>query len=183
MALTIPYVKQSWTDGSGGGTPVSAARLGVLEEGVFDVSYAPAVRVFHNAAQSIANNAFAALNFNSERFDQAGNAASTMHDTVTNNTRLTCRYAGVYQITGNCGFAASATGQRAIRIRLNGTTYISSDSRVNAGAVLIDTTTTTLYPLAVNDYVELMVFQDSGGALNTNLNANYSPEFMMCRAA
>ena len=107
MAIVIPYVKQTWTDGSGGGTPISAARLGVLEEGILDSSLAPAVRVFHNASQSITNSTLTALAFNSERFDQAGGVASTMHDTVTNNSRLTAIYAGVYMIGGTIRWAST----------------------------------------------------------------------------
>ena len=37
----------------------------------------------------------------------------------------------------------------------------------------------TLYELAVNDYVELVVYQSSGGALNVVSSGNHSPEFMM----
>jgi hypothetical protein len=32
----VTYTAQTWTDGSGGGTPVSAARLGVMETGISD---------------------------------------------------------------------------------------------------------------------------------------------------
>jgi hypothetical protein len=45
---TIPYVVQTWTDGSGS-TPLSAARMGVLESGIFNLSYAPTVRVYRTA--------------------------------------------------------------------------------------------------------------------------------------
>lgn len=181
--MAIPYVKQTWTDGSGGGTPVSAARLGVVEQGVFDAHYQPAVRVFHNAAQALTTATFTALAFNSEHIDQSGNAADTMHDTVTNNSRLTCRYAGVYQISGTVEFAANATGIRILRIRHStGPTYISSMAITNAGgADPTAITVSTLYPLAVNDYVELVAYQASGGNLNVTFNGNYTPYFMMAR--
>src|SRR5712671_3909345 len=99
MPIVVPYVKQTWIDNNGA-NPVSAARLGVLEEGILDVSQAPAVRVFHNAAQSTTNITQTVLAFNSERYDQAAGAAAAQHDTVTNNSRLTCLYAGIYKITG-----------------------------------------------------------------------------------
>ena len=41
----------------------------------------------------------------------------------------------------------------------------------------------TLYSLAVNEYVELVAFQDSGVSLNALTAANYSPEFSMVRVA
>ena len=179
MAIVIPYVKQTWTDGSGGGTPVSAARLGVLEEGILDVAQGPAVRVFHNASQSITNSTLTALAFNSERFDQAGGVASTMHDTVTNNSRLTAVYAGVYMIGGTIRWSASPVNVE-LHIRIGGVTTIASHNVVADNRY---ETISTIYSMAVNDYAELMVLQISGGALNITSTANSSPEFWMVRVA
>jgi hypothetical protein len=155
----------------------------VLEQAVFDAHYKAAVRVTHNAAQSATTAVDLVLAFNTEIVDTESNAASTIHDTVTNNSRLTCRTAGVYQISGNVEFASNATGLRHLKIRLNGTTLIAFDliGAVN-GAVTI-MTTTALYSLAVNDYVELLATQTSGGALNVNSTGNYSPIFSMVRVA
>lgn len=183
MAIVIPYVPQTWVDNNAS-NPVSAARMGVLEEGINDVSSAPAVRVFHNASQATTTGVAFVLAFNSERIDQAGGVASTMHDTVTNNSRLTCRYAGVYLINGLVEIAANATGLRRLDVRLNGTTIIGSESTLNIGAgANLQMEVSTLYPMAVNDYVELLVTQNSGGNLNVNVAGNYSPEFGMCRVA
>ena len=181
MAIVIPYVKQPWTDGSGGGTPVSAARLGVIEEGILDASLAPCVRVFHNTTQSVTSGTPLALAFNSERFDQAGGASSTMHDTVTNNSRLTAIYAGVYQISGTIQYAASPQITN-LSIRVNGTTTIARHGYVAGTALDVRYQhISTLYALAVNDYVELIAAQTSGGAVNVNSVGNESPEFMMVR--
>lgn len=176
------YVRNpTWVDGSGGGTSIDAADLNANDLGVFNAFYQPCVRVTHNAAQTITTATNTALAFNTERFDQAGNAADTMHDTVTNNSRLTCRYAGVYQITGNVEWVANATGERMTLIRLNGATQIGRSYIQASAAVGHAYSVSTLYALAVNDYVELVVFQNSGGNLNVTLSANYSPEFMMVR--
>jgi hypothetical protein len=183
MAPVIPYVRQTWTDGSGGGTPISAARLNVLEEGIVDVSYSPAVSVTHNASQSINTSTNTILAFNTERHDQAANAADTMHDIVTNNSRLTCRYAGVYLIQASVEWATNVTGERIVELFLNNTTVIARDRRA-AGAV--GSIVQGCYKqrlLAVNDFVEVRVFQTSGGALNVTVGADYSPEFMMVRVA
>jgi hypothetical protein len=181
VPITIPYVKQTWTDGAGGGTPVSAARLGVLEEGILDVSSAPAVRVLHNANQSITSGVGTALAFNSERYDRAGGASAAHHDTVTLNTRLTSLYAGVYKISACTSFAANATGIRQLQIRLNGATIIGAVSTGAVSGASIEQNLTVDYSLAVSDYVEVIVAQNSGGALNLLTVANYSPEFMMVR--
>lgn len=183
MATTVPYVPNpAWADGSGGGTPITAAKLNTLEQGLTDSHQMPSVRVTHNTTQSIANSTDSALAFNTERFDTAGGTASTMHDTAVNNSRLTCRYAGKYQITGNLQFSSSTAGtSRLLKIRVNGTTVIAETKAVNItfAEILI----TTLWDLAVNDYVELIAFQDTGAAMTlTNVSA-FSPEFMMVRSA
>ena len=180
MAIVIPYVKQTWVDNNVS-NPLSAARLGVLEEGILDVSQAPAVRVFHNAAQSITSGVTTALAFNSERFDQAGGASSTMHDTVTNNSRLTAQYAGIYWIWGNVDFASNSTGYRQLFIRLNGATEIADEINPAVATTVTRIIVNCPYALAVNDYVELCVVQTSGGALNVSSTGNLSPEFGMVR--
>src|SRR5262245_55613561 len=161
---TIPYVRNTtWADGSGGGTPITAAKLNVVENGIFEVSYAPAVRVFHNANQSITTGTETTLNFNSERFDQAGNAADTMHDNATNNSRLTCKYAGSYDIGVNFNWSASPATNTYVNLRLNGSTVIGTSSvQGDYRSVQIS----TLYSLAVNDYVEVRVFHSNAGAIN-----------------
>lgn len=175
---TIPYVRATHSDGQSW----SAAKANALEGAANDAHYMPCVRVYHNANQSITTATLTALAFNSERYDQAGNAADTQHDTSTNNSRLTCKYAGVYSIKGCAEFAANATGQRQVRIRLNGSSYIALENDPTSsgtnGTVLA---VSADYSLAVNDYVELVVFQDSGGNLNVTATGNYSPEFMMHR--
>lgn len=185
MAVVFPYVKNTaWADGSGGGTPITAAKLNVYEDGLFNAHQQPAVCVFHNANQSIANNTITALAFNSERYDQAGGAASTQHDTVTNNSRLTCRYAGVYAIAATISWTANGTGHRRIELRLNATTVIASDTRTSIGAGLpTEQHVGRHYALAVNDFVEVRVLQDSTISLNALVTGNLSPEFMMVRVA
>lgn len=181
----IPYVENpAWADGFGGGTPDTAAKKNTIEQGITDVSLAPAVRAYHNAAQSITTATWTSLALNSERFDQVGGVASNQHDLVTNNSRLICRYAGVYQISGTATFAANATGERYIRIFLNNATILAlhNDTEVSA-ADTHSLAISTLYALAVNDFVELQVFQNSGAGLNVNSAANYSPEFMFVRVA
>lgn len=136
----------------------------------------PAARVYNNVDQSVATSTLTALSFNAERFD-----TDSIHDNVTNNSRLTCRTAGKYQIIGQVAFVDNSTGLRSLNIRLNGATVIAfvELSADNSGANRFQVT--TIYDLAVNDYVELVAFQASGVALNVrSTNAN-SPEFMMVK--
>jgi len=137
-------------------------------------------RVYHDADQLIANGAWTVLNFNSERFDN-----DDIHDTVVNNNRLTCKTAGIYEITAQVQFATNGAGERFYMIRLNGAIVIADTKHKAISTVATQTgmTLTTLYQLSVNDWVEVLVYQNSGGALNVVTLANYSPEFMMVRAA
>lgn len=140
--------------------------------------YTEGARAYHSANQSINNNTFTALALDSERYD-----TNTIHDTVTNNSRLTCKTAGKYFITGHISFAANVTGRRVGAIIINNTTYIALQqfqaiTVAGSGTIL---SLSTVYSLAVNDYLELQAYQDSGGALNVVAVGNYSPEFAMQR--
>jgi hypothetical protein len=135
----------------------------------------PSARAYHDANQSIATGGGGAfLAFNQERWD-----TDTIHDTVTNNTRLTCKTAGYYSITAGGAWETNGTGSRSIGILLNGATPLAYDNRLAPADINARFTVTTVYPLAVNDYVEVAVFQSSGGALNVLTGSNYSPEFSM----
>lgn len=129
----------------------------------------PSARVYNNADISIANNTIIALTFNAERWD-----TDTIHDTSTNTGRLTCKTAGIYHIYGSVKFAANKTGYRYLLVRLNGSTFIASHGHTAVAEIHEDMSISTEYSMAVNDYVELMVYQNSGGALDVN-----SPEFGM----
>jgi hypothetical protein len=140
----------------------------------------PAARVFHSVAQATANNVVLVLAFDSERYD-----TDTLHDPVTNNSRLTCKTAGKYSIKATIGFDANVTGMRQVDLMVNGVTVITNEAKmaVTVGGVPTYVTATADYELAVGDYVTCRAFQNSGGALNVLAGAAYSPEFSMARIA
>ena len=167
--------------GTGSSTPTDDASLEGTGVGTSAWVRNARARVYNNANISVANapSPFQVLTFNSERYDN-----DAIHDTVTNNSRLTCKTAGVYSIAGHVFFAGNGTGQRGLQIRVTGTTnaVIASDMRPNTSAGIgTQVSVATQYELAVNDYVELLAYQDSGGPLNILTQANYSPEFEMAR--
>ena len=135
-------------------------------------------RVYHNANQSIPNSSWTTLSFNSERFD-----TDTIHDTVTNNARLTCKTAGKHIITVNLLFDVSATGLRAARFLVNGATSIAEQYQAPSPASYTAVTVATIYDLAVNDFVIVQAFHQHGSALNILSIGNLSPEFAMMRIA
>jgi hypothetical protein len=134
-------------------------------------------RVYHNADQAIATGTVTLLSFNSERWDTAA-----LHDTATNNSRLTAPAAGYYLVIGQVDFAANATGIRQLYLRKNGTTYIAiANFAPHTQAARIEVT--TIVHLVATDYVEILAYQDSGGSLNVTYNAShqFTPEFSMVR--
>lgn len=139
----------------------------------------PQLRAYHNANQAITSGVVTALAFNSERWD-SGTPSSNMHDTAVNNSRGTCQVAGLYLIQSAISWQSNATGERFMNFVLNGTTEIARDRRpVSATATTSEVTLSTVYRLALADYVEVTVEQTSGGSLNVNSLGNYSPEFTM----
>ncbi len=112
-----------------------------------------------------------ALPLNQEEWDTHNH-----HDNVTNNTRITCKKAGMYMVNGTLTFAANATGNRDLLLRLNGTDYFAQQRLEAFASGTCTLNAFGIIPLAVNDYVELCGRQYSGGSLDSyfaNKNNNY----------
>ena len=133
-------------------------------------------RVYHNTEQAIPTATWTALAFNSERWD-----TDTIHDTVTNNSRLTCKTAGKYLIVGQGMFWNNAVGERNWELQINGTTVIAASRIVASAAIYHAHSLASIWDLSVNSYVEFRVYQDSGGDLNIGSGQAQSAEFMMQR--
>lgn len=101
--------------------------------------------------------------FGSESYD-----TDTMHDLVTNTTRVVAKTAGVYFVVAQGVWQSNNTGTRIVSIRKNGTKNIGDDEREANPVASAQTaqTATAVVQLAVNDYVEMVVTQTSGGNLN-----------------
>lgn len=143
---------------------ITAAKLAVVN----------AARVYNSTAIPIANSTATILPFNSERFD-----SNSLHDTDTNNSRLTAPISGLYLISLSIDWQANTSGRRTASIRLNGTTIIANGIQAPSTDGVCTQTVTTVYLLSAGDYVEARVFQTSGTTLNINVVSNYSPEFSM----
>src|SRR5215468_2532704 len=104
-----------------------------------------------------------ALAIDGEEIDSAGG-----HDNVTNNTRYTAQYAGRYLCIGACSWPSNASGRRQTSLKKNGTTeYLDANSTIGAVSGALRTQAVRHIFLAVNDYVEVFGFQDSGSSLST----------------
>lgn len=156
------------------GAILTEAQLDTLSDDITFLANPPHCRVYNSAAWSHATSgSYLAVAFDSERKD-----TDTMHSTATNTSRISFTTAGWYDVGGHLEFAANATGVRGIQIRLNGATVLFQSVVPTFGAGIGHSmAAATSYQFSATDYVELMAYQNSGGALNVSLGANYSPEF------
>jgi len=171
VAIT-PYVKQTWTDGSVG-TPVSAARLGVIESGIYDSHYRPWCVASRATNQSFSNGVTAAFSL-----DAATQTSQAVMWAIANPTRVTVPVTGTYVVAWWIAWAAAAGGVRQTNVAKNGVwgTVLGRSWITSAGATYQTITTgSTTIRLTANDYLELLGYQDSGGALNALANdVNFS---------
>lgn len=133
-------------------------------------------RVTHGSAITITTGTQTILPFNLELFDD-----NDLHDTVTNNSRLTAVVEGRYFISAAVSWAGVVTGTREIHIKLNGGTLIGLRKSKATEADLFVQGLSIIYNLAADDYVEVQVFHSRGSNLNINSVGNYTPIFMMQR--
>jgi len=138
--------------------------------------YHEGARVYRDANQSIPHNTWTGISFAQERWD-----TDNIHSTTVNTSHLTCRTAGKYLIIGNVYWSNDGAGYRHLRLYLNGATVIAYVAEPLLATQTTRQIVSTIYDLAVDDFVQLRVLQTSGGALPVVAVANYSPEFMMER--
>lgn len=133
-------------------------------------------RVYNNAALTIGSGAITGLTFNSERYD-----TDSFHSTSVNTGRITFNRDGRYLITAHIRWASNATGYRQIYFRLNAATIIAMDHKLPVTGDVTSQFLTTIYDFVATDYIEVIVFQNSGGNLNVDSAGNYSPEIAVYR--
>jgi len=139
-------------------------------------AYTQGARAYHNVNQSIANGVPTMLALNAERYD-----TDVIHDLAVSNSRLTCRTEGKYLICGLVAWATNGVGLRIVTLLLNGATIIAGSGTPPTATDLTMHSVAVVQAMVVTDYVELRVYQTSGGALNVLALAEYSPELMMQR--
>jgi hypothetical protein len=117
--------------------------------------------VYGTANQTVSNATVTTIPFAAENFDSDG-----FHSTTTNNSRITIPSgkAGKYLVITRGTFSVSGTGFRQTRILKNGTAV---QINMEPGNSTTDTQTNASYilDLAVGDYIELAVYQNTGGNL------------------
>jgi hypothetical protein len=131
------------------------------DAGILTLAKQSGASAYRNANQAISNATWTTIELNAEHFD-------TQNEFNTGTYRYTASVAGVYLITGQVGWDASAAGRRLQKIAKNGVSIKGTENEVVVpGAVAFACSTVpAVVELTTNDYLELRCYQTSGGALN-----------------
>lgn len=139
------------------------------------------VRVTKSGNQSINSATATAVTWDTEDFD-----TDSMHEGVTNPSRLTAPIAGKYLVYGIAQWVIDATGSLAKMVGFyfykNGSIFNLGNFMPNGtGTIGTICTGTIIINLAANDYMEMYVYQESGGAINLlggSVNSSFGMEYI-----
>jgi hypothetical protein len=150
------------------GAPITAALWNAqVAAGLVFLGKPPAVQLTQSTSQSLGNNSWTSLLFDTTVYDNTG-----AHSTTSNTSRITAQTPGWYLVTGGASYLGNATGVRGVRLAKNAAPVQGS------GVFLVPATTvqvTIAMPPAIvflngtGDYIELQGYQTSGAALGTNV--------------
>jgi hypothetical protein len=109
---------------------------------------------------SISNNTNTMVSFTTENIDDNN------YWSAGSPTRLTMPETGWYMLGALVTYANNSSGVRNTNIVFNGTPRLAVDSRMPLSGAVTNVTLGNPYYLGATNYVELQVFQNSGGALD-----------------
>ena len=135
--------------------------------------------IYRTSALAIANASDVVVTWSTSEFDTDTCWAAGSND------RLTIKTAGIYVVSATIAWASNGTGERISWIQKNGS---SSDrwGMVRQGAWSTGETmynVVSIMSLVVNDYVQVGVYQASGGNLNLNGSGTARTRFGIARVS
>ncbi len=134
---------------------------------------------YQSMPQVITSGVFTPLTFDLEVLDIGG-----IHESVTHPTRFTAQNTGFYQAVGNLEIAANAGGAfRLLSINVNGaqpTPLFAVTGYPNAGTFPY-TQVVGFFQLTAGDYIEFVVYQDSGAGLATTTQSTIGSLVLLSR--
>jgi len=106
-------------------------------------------------------------------------ATATGQTATRLNSALIIRHAGLYRFYGCFRFAGAVAGnERSILLRVNrGANPIFKARENSNGTNPVYVIVYTEWPCLVDDYIEASAYQDSGGALDLEVEAGLAPDF------
>lgn len=148
------------------GAAISAAWGDATRDAIMYVgANKPHCNAYETTPLNIANVTNVAMPMGFERYDIGGN-----HSTASNTSRFTLVDAGKYLLVGAVSWDNNGTNGRKAFWQANGATALPG-SNFRAAYGTSDMETVTLYPFTAGTYVELVVFQDSGGTRTAVVDA------------
>ncbi len=122
-----------------------------------------AVRVTNTTSQTIANATVTTLTFDTEVFDTNG-----MHSTSFYPSRLYALTSGYYVMSGHAQFETSTVGIRTFWVQANGATVVTMLTLdiSQPGIWPVGNVASTPYYLIGGQYIEFLVYQDTGRSIN-----------------
>lgn len=113
------------------------------------------------AGSPIGNGVVVTAGWGAETYDISPN--NDQHDNVTNNSRLTCRVAGLYVVGTNVQWGTgTSAGRTQVEMFQNAVrTAVAVHAFVDFGAIQL----TDILRLNVGDFATVTVFQSSGGSV------------------
>lgn len=128
-----------------------------------------AIRVERSSNQSIPNNTWTTLSFNTIVTEEK--PATTSQWSSGDPTKLICRLPGYYLINAHVRIAQNATGARGINLMKNGGSLTAIIIAAFSGQDPV-IQCSTIVKLGTGDYIEAMAFQNSGAALDAVATSN-----------
>lgn len=122
----------------------------------------PSCNVYNDANISVNNDTATTLTWNSENWD-----TDSMHSTSSNTSRITCNTAGVYLFYYNLRWTSDVNNVNGIWLVKNGNTSIRYGEASFASTLSATGGLNAQLKLAVNDYVEVIVYHFHGSARST----------------
>ena len=110
--------------------------------------------------QSIPNNSTTTATFTTEDLD-----LWDMSNLVANNTRITIRESGVYEVMGYGQLAISSSTKSEIAVAINGTAFLV-DNHATTTLAPDRLTVHGLVSVTTGNYLELQMYQNSGASVN-----------------
>jgi hypothetical protein len=143
--------------------------MNMVRDAINFLANKPMAVVYQGSAQSFTSSSGAAVTFDSTTTDTYGG-----HSNSTNNSRYTAQVTGWYWVVGTVTWANVAGGNRNVSINKNGSGVPQFGTAVPAASSLVFPAgqATALVQLNAGDYVEVVAYQDSGGAVSTHANGS-----------
>lgn len=138
------------------------------------IESAPHARLTRGTDQAIANSAFTAVSWSSAVEDTA-----TGWVLAPNPTRYTAARSGIYLVSAVVAWASDATGIREMDFRLNGSaaSFFDGQRAGSFASITFIQSAARTVRIVAGDYIEVVVWQSSGGSLNLQSSYHDSPRF------